>query len=100
LAEEIGVRVTPDDLTLWTITRGEHGNIGVHYQVPPLPAEILLKQFEALTQSETANGRAPELERIVAVDRADAEGLEGPHADYLGTLLAQHSPRTAGRSDE
>ncbi|MFJ2190960.1 NUDIX hydrolase [Kitasatospora sp. NPDC087861] len=100
LAEEIGVHVAPEDLTLWTVTRGEHGNIGVHFQAPPLPAEVLRKQFEALTESEATNGRTPELEWITAVDRTGVEGLEGPLADYLETLLAQHSPRTAGRSDE
>ncbi|MFJ2865319.1 NUDIX hydrolase [Kitasatospora sp. NPDC087314] len=100
LAEEIGVHVAPEDLTLWTVTRGEHGNIGVHFQPQPLPEDILLRQFEALTESETADGRTPEFERIVAVDCADAGRLEGPHADYLETLLAQHSPQTAGRSDD
>ncbi|MBO1418574.1 NUDIX domain-containing protein [Streptomyces sp. FH025] len=100
LAEEIGASVAPEDLTLWTVTRGKQGNIGVHYQAPPLPAEILLQQFEALTESEAANGRTPEFERITTVDHTGTEGLEGPHADYLKTLLTRHSLRTAGRSDE
>ncbi|MBV2151440.1 NUDIX domain-containing protein [Kitasatospora sp. SUK 42] len=96
LAEEIGLRVAPEDLALWAVTRGEHGNIGMHYQAPPLPVATLLQQFEALTESETANGRTPEFERITAVDHTDAERLAGPHADYLKPLLIRHDLRTAG----
>ncbi|MFE6054081.1 NUDIX hydrolase [Kitasatospora sp. NPDC056446] len=40
-AEEIGVHATPKDLTLWAVTRGENGNIGMHYEAPPLPQQTV-----------------------------------------------------------
>ncbi|MFF0409687.1 NUDIX hydrolase [Kitasatospora sp. NPDC004745] len=95
LAEEVGVHAAPQDLTLWAVTRGEHGNIGVHYEAPVLPEEVVREQFQALVQAETVNGCTPELDLITVVAGSVAE-LEGPHADYLESLLH----RRTGRTDE
>lgn len=32
--EETGIGVASEDLTLWGVTRGEHGNVGVHFLAP------------------------------------------------------------------
>ncbi|MBD0693919.1 NUDIX domain-containing protein [Streptomyces sp. CBMA123] len=101
LAEEVGVHAAPEDLRLWAVTRGENGNIGVHYEAPPLPERVVREQFQALVQAETVNGHTPELDRITVVDGSAAE-LEGPHADYLEALLHRRvgGPDDAGRTDE
>ncbi|MFF2073160.1 NUDIX domain-containing protein [Kitasatospora sp. NPDC058162] len=95
LAEEIGVPSTPRDLTPWAVTCGENGNIGVHYEAPPLPQQAVRERYEALVRAETVAGRAPELDRIALVDGAAGE-LEGPHADYLDVLLHRYKARTHG----
>ena len=32
LVEETGIDTAPEDLTLWVVTRGEHGNVGVFFR--------------------------------------------------------------------
>ncbi|MFJ8471109.1 NUDIX hydrolase [Kitasatospora sp. NPDC094011] len=96
LAEEVGVHAAPKDLTLWAITRGENGNIGVHFEAPPLPQRTVRERYEELVQVEDAAGRTPELDRITVVDGDSATELEGPHVDYLDALLHRY----AGRADE
>ncbi|WP_234327368.1 NUDIX hydrolase [Streptomyces sp. NRRL WC-3742] len=93
LAKEVGVDVTPQALTLWAVTRGEHGNIGVHFEAPPLPEHTVRERYEALVAAETASGRTPELDRITVVDGPATE-LEGPRADYLEALLHRRTGRT------
>ncbi|MFJ9844239.1 NUDIX hydrolase [Kitasatospora sp. NPDC101155] len=93
LAEEVGVHATPKDLTLWAVTRGENGNIGVHYEAPPLPQQTVRERYEALVRAESAAGRTPELDRITVVDGA-ATRLADPQADYLEALLHRYQART------
>lgn len=35
LLEELGVGTDPDDLMLWAVTRGDHGDVGIHFAAPP-----------------------------------------------------------------
>ncbi|ARF83380.1 NUDIX hydrolase [Kitasatospora aureofaciens] len=98
LAEEVGVHTDPDDLTLLALTRGENGNIGVHYLAPVLPERTVRAQFAGLVDSEISQGRTPELDQITPVESAKAlELVDGQHVDYLAPLLDRY---TAGRSDE
>ncbi|WBP86531.1 NUDIX hydrolase [Kitasatospora cathayae] len=55
LAEEIGVHAAPEDLALWPVTRGEHGNIGVHYQAPP-PQAQWIGRIIAVSRGESGEG--------------------------------------------
>ncbi|MEU4587067.1 NUDIX hydrolase [Kitasatospora aureofaciens] len=98
LAEEVGVDAAPGDLTLLALTRGENGNIGVHYLAPMLPEWTVRARFADLVECEASQGRAPELDEITPVASAKAlELVDGQHVDYLAPLLDRY---TAGRSDE
>ncbi|MFD3381960.1 MULTISPECIES: NUDIX hydrolase [unclassified Streptomyces] len=92
LAEEIGIDTSPQDLTLWGITRGTTGNIGVHFVAPRRPASLLRERFEAVVSSATASGIEPELDQIAFVQcPADLGTLHGPHVDYLGPVVHQYA---------
>ncbi|NED21466.1 NUDIX hydrolase [Streptomyces sp. SID9913] len=94
LAEETGIEVPGDRLTLWQVTRGENGSVGVLYKAPPRPAPWLHGCFDALTTSERALGQAPELDRIALVHSpADLPRLAGPHVPYLRPVLSRHAHR-------
>lgn len=108
LAEETGVDLPPEELSLWAVTRGEHRSIGVVFLAPPRPAAVLAERFEAVTAAEQALGRDPELDRIALVSSpAELADLDGPHVDYLEPVVrcwrGSHGParparqRTAGR---
>ncbi len=98
LAEEVGIVVGPGDLTLLAITRGENGNVGVHYLAPVLPERTVRARFAGLVESEVSEGRTPELEEITPVASASALQLVGgQHVDYLAPLLDRY---VAGRRDE
>lgn len=98
LAEETGIDTSPDDLTLWNVTRGESGNLGVLFRAPSLPAVQLRERFEALVAAETAEGRDPELDRIALIrSTMELPDLVGPHADYLEPILRRYeASRDAG----
>jgi 8-oxo-dGTP pyrophosphatase MutT (NUDIX family) len=88
LAEETGIDTAPDDLTLWLVTRGETGNIGVLFLAPYRPASLLHERFAALVSSETARGRDPELHQIALVrSPAELAALGGSHVDYLELVV-------------
>ncbi|WP_202919192.1 NUDIX hydrolase [Saccharothrix deserti] len=88
LIEETGLDAVPDDLTLWLVTRGKHGNVGVLFLAPPRPASLVRERFAALVASETALGRDPELDRMALVrSHAELAGLGGPQADYLEPVV-------------
>lgn len=91
LGEETGVVIAPDDLSLWAVTRGEHGNIGVLYRAPLVPASELRRQFVSLVAAETACGRIPELDAITIV--STLEDVSGPSVDYLSPVLRHHQTR-------
>nr|WP_239064152.1 MULTISPECIES: NUDIX hydrolase [unclassified Streptomyces] len=94
LAEETGIEVPGDRLTLWQVTRGENGSVGVLYKAPPRPAPWLHGCFDALTTSERALGHAPELDRIALLHSpADLPRLAGPHVPYLLPVLSRHAHR-------
>lgn len=97
LAEETGIDTPPDDLTLWHVTRGENGNIGVLFHAPTRPASLLRERFEALVAMETAQGRDSEFDRITLVRTpADLTALAGPHVDYLEPVVRRYTVRPMG----
>ncbi|MEV6532761.1 NUDIX domain-containing protein [Streptomyces sp. NPDC051639] len=92
LLEELGIDTAPDDLTLWALTRGDHGNIGVHFAAPPQPAAVLTDRFTAVVSAAAAVDQTPELDRISFVHTpADLKALTGPHADYLEPLVDRYA---------
>ncbi|WP_328744845.1 NUDIX domain-containing protein [Streptomyces sp. NBC_00285] len=89
LAEETGIATPAAALTRCLVTHGEDGQIGVHYLAPPLPASRLHERFAALAAAETAQGRAPEFDRMALVgSAAQLPDLVGPHVLYLEPVLA------------
>ncbi|MFE7843086.1 NUDIX domain-containing protein [Streptomyces sp. NPDC057474] len=92
LAEEVGRDVPPGELELWTVTRGDKGNVGIHFRTPACPAATLTEQYTALVAGESAQGRTPELDRIAFIrSDADVVGLGGRSADFLSVLAARHA---------
>ncbi|MDW8478344.1 NUDIX domain-containing protein [Streptomyces scabiei] len=92
LLEELGIDTAPDELKLWALTRGDHGNIGVHFVAPPQPTTALNDRFTAVVSAATAVGQAPELDRITFIHApADLKALDGPHADYLAPLVDRYT---------
>ncbi|WP_066975132.1 NUDIX hydrolase [Streptomyces sp. NRRL F-4489] len=87
LAEEIGVHVGNQDLELWAVTRGEHGNVGVHFRAPRLPEPLVRKQFEAVTLAERARGVEPELEQLTTVRTREEVTALRSWADYLPQVV-------------
>ncbi|MFJ8364013.1 NUDIX domain-containing protein [Streptomyces sp. NPDC093984] len=99
LAEEVGREVTPGDLELWTVTRGDWGNVGVHFRAPTCPADVLAEQYTRLVSAESAQGRTPELDRIAFIaSDVDVAGLGGRCADFLPVLAARHA--ASGTTDQ
>ncbi|MCA2226530.1 NUDIX hydrolase [Nonomuraea aurantiaca] len=91
LAEETGLDTAPGELSLWLVTRGENGSVGVVFLAPHRPASLLRERFAALTSAEVAQGRDPELEQIAFVrSPTEVAGLKGGCVDYLGPLLRQY----------
>ncbi|MFJ8140827.1 NUDIX domain-containing protein [Streptomyces sp. NPDC096013] len=92
LQEELGADTAPEDLTLWAVSRGNHGNIGIHFAAPPQPATTLNDRFTAALRATAAVSQAPELDRIAFVRRpADLKALDGPHVDYLEPLVNRYA---------
>ncbi|QTE03177.1 NUDIX hydrolase [Streptomyces cyanogenus] len=92
LAEEVGHEVPSEDLELWTLTRGDMGNVGVHFRAPTCPADTLAEQYTRLVSAESAQGQTPELDRIAFIrSDADVAGLGGRCADFLPVLAARHA---------
>ncbi|MEU9979304.1 NUDIX domain-containing protein [Streptomyces sp. NPDC051014] len=92
LLEELGVDIDPDELTLWAVTRGDHGNIGVHFAAPPQPATVPTDRLAAVAPATIAVGQVPELEQVTFVHGpADLKRLDGPHADYLVPLVDRYA---------
>lgn len=90
LVEETGVGVAPAELTLWGVTCGEHGNIGVFFHAPAQPEAVIRDRFAALVSAEAAAGRVPELREITFVrSGADLAELGGPQVDYLAPIIRQ-----------
>ncbi len=92
LVEETGIDTVPEDLTLWVVTRGEHGNVGVFFRAPSRPESVVRERFSAVVSAETALGRAPELVEIAVVRSAAALAcLDGPQVDYLEPLVRRYA---------
>ncbi|MFC0843453.1 NUDIX hydrolase [Streptomyces noboritoensis] len=92
LAEELGIVVGAGDLTLWVVTRGENGSIGLTYLAPTLPEAALRAHFTAAAEADHLQGRAPELDDIALVRSLDdLAALAGPHADYLEPVVRRFS---------
>ncbi|MFJ9729695.1 NUDIX hydrolase [Streptomyces sp. NPDC101209] len=92
LLEELDIDTDPDALTLRAVTRGNHGNIGVHFAAPPKPAAFLKGRFQAVLSAATAVGQHPELDRIAFVQSPkDLTELDAPHADYLEPLVDRYA---------
>ncbi|MFB6617686.1 NUDIX domain-containing protein [Streptomyces sp. NPDC056367] len=92
LAEETGVDVKPDELRLWTVTRGENGSIGLTYLAAARPEAELRERFAAVVAAELAEGREPELDELAFVRSPDQlAGLAGPHVDYLEPIIRHYA---------
>ncbi|MGW3820636.1 NUDIX domain-containing protein [Streptomyces sp. NPDC005046] len=92
LLEELGTEVPPAELTLWVVTRGDHGNIGVHFAAPPETAVALRDRFASAESAAAAVGQVPELDQIAFVQSpADLATLERPHVDYLEPLVDRYA---------
>lgn len=91
LVEEIGVVADPQDMAVWGVTRGEFGNVGVHFLAPPAPAALVLKHHEALAEAEVARGTGPELDQLAVVrTEQDVTGL-GHYADFLPQVVTRYT---------
>ncbi|MEU3795936.1 NUDIX domain-containing protein [Streptomyces fructofermentans] len=98
LAEEVGRTVPPGDLELWAVTRGDQGNVGLHFRTPACPVGVLTERYNALVSAERTQGRIPELDRIAFIRSAvDVAELGGRSADFLPVLAARHA--AAARTD-
>ncbi|WP_369360482.1 NUDIX hydrolase [Streptomyces sp. cg2] len=97
LAEETGHEASPEELSLWLVTRGVRRSVGVLFRAPVRPASWLLERYAAVASSEAAQGRAPELDRIRLV-RAPEElaGLDGPCVDYLAPVVRRYAGTADG----
>ncbi|MEV7525609.1 NUDIX domain-containing protein [Streptomyces sp. NPDC091371] len=92
LAEETGVDVKPDELRLWTVTRGENSSIGLTYLAPARPEAELRERFAAVVAAELAEGREPELDELALVRSPDQlADLAGPHVDYLEPIIRRYA---------
>ncbi|MDX3433905.1 NUDIX domain-containing protein [Streptomyces sp. ME01-18a] len=92
LAEEVGRDVSHHLLELWAVTRGDKGNVGLHFRAPARPVAELAGQYNRLVAAEGARGRVPELDRIAFIaSDADVAGLGGHCADFLPVLAARHA---------
>ncbi len=91
LVEEIGVAADPEGMTVWAVTRGEHGNIGVHFRAPTVPLALVLKHHEALVEEERARGTGPELDQLAAVRSVDDLTALGTCADFLPQVIARYA---------
>ncbi|MHA5047652.1 NUDIX domain-containing protein [Streptomyces sp. SD15] len=88
LVEETGVDIPPDDLTPWRVTRAGNGSVGVLFLAPYLPTSFLRERFADLVSSVAAQGRDPELDRIVLIRSPDGlAALGGSQVDYLEPVL-------------
>lgn len=92
LREETGIAVAHEDLTLWALSRGEHGNIGVFFRAPSLPEALIRERFRAVLAAERAAGRDAELREIVLPRSVrELSGVTGPRVDYLHPILDLHA---------
>ncbi|ALV52978.1 MULTISPECIES: NUDIX hydrolase [Streptomyces] len=92
LVEEVGYLVTSEDLELWTVTRGHHGSVGVHFRAPARPADALTEKYARLVAAEVAQGRSPELDRIAFIRSPTELGeLGGTCVNVLPVLAARHA---------
>nr|WP_202487467.1 NUDIX domain-containing protein [Streptomyces sp. SID8354] len=97
LAEETGHEAAPEDLSLWLVTRGVRRSVGVLFRAPVRPASWLLERHAALASSETAQGRAPELDRIGLVRTPEElADLGGPCVDYLAPVVCRYAETVWG----
>jgi 8-oxo-dGTP pyrophosphatase MutT (NUDIX family) len=89
LAEEVGVSAAPQELTLWGVTRGEFGNVGLHLLGPTVPFPLVLKHHEAVSRAEAQRGVDPELDQLAVVRSVQGVEALGSHADYLPQLVSR-----------
>ncbi|MFF5206003.1 NUDIX domain-containing protein [Streptosporangium sp. NPDC000396] len=92
LAEETGLDTAPEDLTLWAVTRGEHGSVGFVFLAPGQPASVMRERFATLVAAEQARGRESELDQIALVrSPVELADLDGPHVDYLEPVVRRYT---------
>lgn len=97
LSEELGLDAGTEGLSLWGVTRGENGSVGLTYRAPVLPEAAVWDAFAAAAAAERAHGREPELDDIALVSSPrDLEFLSGPHADYLEPLVRRFTAQLEG----
>ncbi|WP_331731312.1 NUDIX hydrolase [Kitasatospora sp. NBC_01300] len=88
LAEEVGPKVEADTLKLWAVSRGEHGNVGIHFVSQPLPEDLVRRHHRELLSS-LGDGVEPELEQIEIVESEQQLAALGRTVDYLAPLLGR-----------
>ncbi|MGW3040359.1 NUDIX hydrolase [Kitasatospora sp. NPDC001159] len=90
LAEETGVLARPEELAMWLLVQGEHGNLGVLHLAPHRPARELYERPAELSAAHQTRGAVAEFDRIALVGTAaEAAALPGPRVDYLGPVLCR-----------
>ncbi|MFE0460417.1 NUDIX hydrolase [Kitasatospora sp. NPDC058965] len=91
MVEEVGVTADPEDMAVWGVTRGEFGNIGVHFVAPPVTAGLAHKHHEALVEAEASRGAAAELDQLAVVRSAADVAALGHCADFLPQVVTRYN---------
>jgi 8-oxo-dGTP pyrophosphatase MutT (NUDIX family) len=100
LAEETGIEVAGEELRLWVVTRGEHGNVGVFFLAPCWPESVLRERFAGVVSATRALGGDPELVEIAFVGSVgELAELGGPHADYSESVVGRYLSGLASVSE-
>lgn len=89
LFEETAITRCPDDLKLWIVSRGEHGNVGVCFIAEPAEAHEIIAAREHLQHD--ANSELDELRTVQDFSQVD----DGDQVDYLRTYLGLYR-KTSG----
>ncbi|MFJ1756471.1 hypothetical protein [Kitasatospora sp. NPDC088134] len=87
-----------EELTVWAITCGQHGSVGIRLLAPEAPAGLVLQHHRELVGAERGHGVVPELDRL-AVVRSEADVIAlGDAVDFLdpvvGRFTAERSPNS------
>ncbi|MCP2313906.1 NUDIX hydrolase [Kitasatospora paracochleata] len=117
LAEETGLALRPDEVTLWAVkTGGDHGDIGIIFGAPPRDATELRAIFTRHHRQLTLAGGHPEFVSLLAASHHPPQNDDPPsnnlrpYVDYVpellraalgnGALTVQEWPATANEHKE
>lgn len=95
LAEETGLVLSPDQVTLWLVkSRGDHGDVGIIFRASHQNAVDLRKTFTRHRQRLMLDHEQAEFTSLLAVSHLPDRGeralprLLRPYADYVPRLLS------------